>query len=135
VAYQFDFDATHKIIRGRFAGRVTDEEIKNYYREATAYGEMSGALAGVTDFSAATSFAVSRETVIQLAAANPALADPKATRIIIASLPGLFGMARMFEIAGERTRPNLHIVRTEQEAWAVLGVWNPKFEPLNYPAK
>jgi hypothetical protein len=101
VPYRFDFDSTHKIIRGRFDGRVTDEEIRNYYREATAYGKMTGALAGLTDFSAATSFDVSRETVMELAGADPALPDPKAVRIVIATLPGLFGMARMFEMVGE----------------------------------
>jgi hypothetical protein len=134
VPYQFDFDSTHKIIRGRFEGRVTDEDVKNYYREAVAYGKMSGALAGLTDFSAASSFEVSRETVVELAASDPALPDPKAIRIVVAALPVLFGMARMFEIAGERTRPNLHIVRTEQEAWAILGVWKPKFGPLERSA-
>jgi hypothetical protein len=133
VPYRFDFDSTHKIIRGSFEGRVTDEEIKNYYREATAYGKMSGALAGLTDFSAATSFDVSRETVMELAGSDPAMPDPKATRVVVAALPGLYGMARMFEMVGEGTRPNLHIVRTEQEAWAILGVWKPKFEPLKHP--
>ncbi len=36
----------------------------------------------------------------------------------------------MFEIAGEATRPNLHVVRTIEEAWAILDVEAPQFGPL-----
>jgi hypothetical protein len=36
----------------------------------------------------------------------------------------------MFELEGQNTRLNLHVVRNEQEAWEILGVQNPKFEPL-----
>jgi hypothetical protein len=39
-------------------------------------------------------------------------------------------MARMFELQGQETRPNLHVVRTEKEAWAILGVSKPKFEAV-----
>lgn len=130
MPYQFDFDVENKILRARFEGRLTDEELKNLYRDSTAYAKMSGVLAGVTDFSAATSVEVSQQTILELAASEPALPDPKAVRVVIATSPGIFGLARMFEMTGERTRPNLHIVRTEQEAWAILGVWNPRFEPL-----
>jgi hypothetical protein len=31
-------------------------------------------------------------------------------------------MARIFEVEGEATRPNLHVVRSVKEAWAILGV-------------
>ena len=36
----------------------------------------------------------------------------------------------MFEMEGEDKRPNLHVVRSEAEAWAILAVENPQFEPL-----
>jgi hypothetical protein len=39
-------------------------------------------------------------------------------------------MARMFEILGEGTRPNLHVVRTLEEAYKVLDVREPQFEPV-----
>jgi hypothetical protein len=130
VPYQFDFDPQNQIIRGRFTGRVTDDDVKEYYREAVELGKKLQVRAGVTDFSPADPVEISRKTVEQLAASTPALNDPKAVRVVIAPSPVAFGMARMFEIMGERTRPNLYIVRTEQEAWAILGVWEPKFKPL-----
>jgi hypothetical protein len=130
VPYHFDFEPTHKIARGRFEGRITDDELKKFYRESGAYFKKNKAHAGVSDLSGVTSFEISRETILQLASSDPALPDPKAIRVVIVPLPSLYGLARMFEITGERTRPNLHVVKTEQEAWAILGVWEPKFGPI-----
>jgi hypothetical protein len=36
----------------------------------------------------------------------------------------------MFEMQGQDTRPSLHVVRTEKEAMAILGVTETKFEPI-----
>jgi len=44
--------------------------------------------------------------------------------------PHIFGLARIFELEGEATRPNLHVVHTEHEAWAILSVKEPRFEPV-----
>jgi hypothetical protein len=143
VPYQFDFGPENKIIRVRFSGRVTDEELKTYYREAAAQTKNTRAQAGLIDFSQASSFDVSRETVLELAALEPALADPKAVRVIVATSPAIYGMARMFELSGEATRPNLHVVRTHEEAWAILGAgihsssrWlRPKTQKLTWEVK
>jgi hypothetical protein len=40
-------------------------------------------------------------------------------------------MMRMFEMEGESTRPGLQVVRSERDAWAILAVRNPQFEPLD----
>jgi hypothetical protein len=37
----------------------------------------------------------------------------------------------MFESHGEATRPNLHVVRTYKEALVIVGVIEPKFEPID----
>ena len=60
----------------------------------------------------------------------PAILDPELPRFIVAAAPGIFGMARMFELAGQHTRPNLHVVRTMKEVCVILGITEPKFEPV-----
>lgn len=57
--------------------------------------------------------------------------QPDRSRIIVAVSSQIFGMARMFEFEGEITRPNLHVVRSLAEAWAILGIREPKFEPVS----
>ena len=45
---------------------------------------------------------------------------------MVAPSDKVFGLARMFELQGEGTRANLHVVRTMKEALAILGVQAPE---------
>jgi len=130
VPIGFDFDTANGILRCRLEGKVTDEDVRALYRQATDHADAMKPRAGIIDLSGTTSFEVARETILELAHTEPAVRDPKVTRVVIAGSPVVFGMARMFEMEGERTRPNFYVVRTEQEAWAILQVWKPRFEPL-----
>ena len=47
----------------------------------------------------------------ELASLPPVIRDREALRFIIAPSPSIFGLARMFELHGQETRPNLHVVR------------------------
>ena len=38
----------------------------------------------------------------------------------------------MFQILSEKTRPDLHIVRTIDEAYRLLNVESPEFKPLDF---
>ena len=132
MPYAFDFDLTNGILRGRLSGRVTEEVMRDFFQVAFQHALRTHPSAGVVDLSEVTSFEVSPETIRQLAKSTPVLTDPEVHvhRIVIAPTPDLFGMMRMFAMQGEQTRPNLHVVRTEKEAWAILVVQNPQFKPL-----
>ena len=130
MPYQFDFDSTNRILRGQLDGCVTDEVLREYYRAAAGHAAKIDPLSGLTDFSAVTSFEVSAQTVRNLARSVPAMPDPSRVRVIVAPVDHVFGISRLFQIEGEKTRPHNHVVRTVEEAWAVLGVHDPKFEPL-----
>ena len=59
---------------------------------------------------------------------------PNATtrrRIMVVPATFGFGLARMFQLMGERTRPLLKVVHTLDEALAALGIQSPHFEPLD----
>jgi len=130
VPYHFDFDPTNRILRCRFEGRVTDKALKEFFRLAAEHAARIDPRGAVTDLSAVTSFEVSPQTIRELAKEAPALSNPDRHRCVVASSPQIFGMVRMFEIAGEATRPNLHVVRTIEEAWSILDVEAPQFSPL-----
>ena len=130
MPYYFEFDPKNRILRGRFEGPLTDELLKEYYGVAGGYFERTGARAGITDLSAVNSFEVSPQTIRELASAPPAILDREFPRSIVAPSPPIFGMARMFELGGQDTRPNLHVVRTMKEVCVILGVTDPKFELL-----
>lgn len=117
-------------MRCRLHGRVTDEDVKELYTTGYKLVFRMQPVAVITDGSAGTSFEVSPEAIRDFAKAAPVLPDPNLPRVIVAPSPELYRMARTFEVQGAATRPNLHVVRTEREAFAILAVQNPRFEPL-----
>jgi hypothetical protein len=67
----------------------------------------------------------------QLAKLRPTIPNPDVPRVIVAPSPSVFGLARMFESYGESTRPNLHVVATQREAYAIVGLKNLDFNPID----
>jgi hypothetical protein len=129
VPYIFDFDLTKGILRSKLIGRVTDEVLKDFFRADADYVVRTEPQAGIVDFSETTSFEVSARAIGELAKSPLVLPSSGVRRVVIAP-PHAYGLMRMFEIAGETTRPDIHVVRTAREAWAILSVTNPRFEPL-----
>ena len=130
VPYAFEFDLTNGILRCRLGGPVTDEVLQEFFQVGSQYARRTHPVAGVVDLSEVTSLEVSAETIRQIARSTPVVTAPELRRVIIAPTPHLFGMMRMFATQGEEIRPNLHVVRAEKEAWAILVVQDPQFKPL-----
>jgi hypothetical protein len=132
VGLRFEFDAENKILLVVFDGRLTDESLTEGYQEIRKYSTASDARAGIVDFSSVTEFAASSGLVRELARLDPALPDAgHRPRCIVAPVTHIFGIARMFQIVGESKRPSLKVVRSIDEAFAVLGVHAPHFEPFS----
>jgi hypothetical protein len=130
MALWFEFDPVNKILLGRLDGRLTDELLAEAYETARKYAVETDASAAIWDTSSVTEFALSSEFIRSLASREPIISDPKRPRIVVASKPHAFGLFRMFQLTGDRTRPRLTIVRTLDEALAALGVQSLHFEPL-----
>jgi hypothetical protein len=131
VPYLFEFDAENGLLQGRLYGHVTSEELKEYYLMGFKCVAAKQPRSGITDMTGITLFEVTPQTVRELASMAPVMANQELLRVIVASSPEVFGMARMFESHGEATRPNLHVVRTCKEALIIVGVQSPKYEPIN----
>ena len=127
MPYQIDFDAANRILRARFIGCVTDDDLREVYRFGQDNVARLDPLSGITDFSEATAVAFSPQTMRDLAHTKPIMPDKTRPVIFVAPTPDLFGMARLFELQGADARPNLHVVRTPEEAYRILDVRDPKF--------
>jgi hypothetical protein len=130
VPYIFDFDLTNGILRSRLSGQVTDEVLKDFFRADASHIVRTQPRAGVVDLSEVTSFEISARMIGELAKSAPVSTNPGIERVVIAPSPEIYGMMRMLEIAGEPRRLDMHVVRTEREAWAILSVTNPRFKSL-----
>jgi hypothetical protein len=131
MGHRFEFDAENKILLVRPEGRLTDEGLLEIYAGIGKYSAATDARAGIFDFSLVTEFAATTDTIRNLARQEPAMPDAvNRPRVLVAPATHVFGIARMFQIVGERKRPSLTVVRTLDEAFAALGVQSPHFEPL-----
>ena len=63
MPYLIDFDTTNRILRARFLGRVTDDDLRNMYRFGQENVARFDPLSGITDFSEATAVAFSPQTM------------------------------------------------------------------------
>jgi hypothetical protein len=132
MAFVFDFDPTHQILRSTFSGKVSDEELVNHQRVGFQLVTALDPRFALIDLSAADPFEVTADGMRALARLPPAMPKTDRPRVVIAPSDHTFGMARIFEVEGEATRPSLHVVRSVKEAWAILGLEmeEAKFGPI-----
>ncbi len=130
MGFVMDLDAKNNILRVTVDGGVTDEILFEGYGAMAKYLAAHPSCHSICDFSPMIRADFSSEAVRQLAKAPP-LPAAGALRILVAPSDSVYGMARMFQILGERTRPNFHVVRTLDEAYSLLQVKSPEFSPLS----
>jgi CheY-like chemotaxis protein len=130
TSVRFEFDSENQIVRVNFHGRVNDESIKEFYRSATALANATDFRASIVDFSGTSAFHVTWDAVRELAALPPIDSTVSRPRVIVAPSILIFGFARLFQVIGKSTRPNLRVVRNLHQAFALLGVTTPNFQPI-----
>ena len=133
MGFVFDFDPTHQILRSTFSGQVNDEDLLDHQRMVLLLATSFDPRFAIIDLSAADPFEVTSDGMRRLAKLPPAMPKVDRPRVVIAPTDQTFGMVRIFEIEGEATRPNLHVVRSAKEAFAILGVEmeEAKFGPIS----
>jgi len=131
MAFRFEFDQVNKILLARFEGQLTNEAAEEYHDALGKNWRATGARAGIWDLSGVSEFAASADFLRSLAKRKPI--TPGLTehpRFIVAPATAGYGLMRMFQISGESARPQLHVVRSVDEALTTLGAQSPHFEPL-----
>ena len=128
--FSFDYDPGNKILRGKFEDPVTDQSIANGYRLASLLVRDIDIRGSIADFSSVTTVDVNPNAIHELAASpsvDPVVSRP---RVIVVPSDSLFGLAELFQKLGKGTRPNLHVVRSSDEALKLLGVVAPRFQQI-----
>ena len=131
MGYRFEFDPVNRILLLRFEGRLREESLAEIHRAARIHWAVTGARAGIGDYSSVSEFPLSAELVRTLARQGTPMPEPTEDPhfIVMASTTG-YGLARMYQIVGELAQPLLSVVRTVDEALAALGIQSSHFEPL-----
>jgi|SRR5580658_770868 hypothetical protein len=131
MEFRFEIDRGNKMLLLRVSGRLTDELLAEIYQQVRTHTRAIDIRAGIIDFSSVNDWALSSSFVRELAKQEPAMADSARRRLMVVAPAAVgFGLARMFQMLGESTRPLLEVVRTLEEALAALGAESAKFEPF-----
>lgn len=130
MPFQFGFDSINQILGCCFKGRVTDTDFTEMSLAVVGYVALTLPRAGLSDTSAVTSWEVTPETLRMIANRPPGVPPVGRHRVVVAPADDVFEMLSMFASEAEFTRPKLHVVRTMDQARAVLNVQQFQFEPI-----
>lgn len=132
MEFLFEFAEAENILRLTLSGEMNDQAVLELWTVGVPIAESHSSCRLIVDTSAVTRFSVSPRAVNTLAKRH---SPDLPTRVIVAPSDLLYGTSRMFQTLTESTRKNVHIVRTMEDAYKVLGVESPKFVPIKPPAK
>lgn len=131
MGFRFEFDHANRILLVRVEGQLSDEILAECYDEIRKRAVATDARMGIFDLSAVSKFPVSTDLIRRLARREPAMPDAaNRMRIIAVENTTGFGLARMFQLVGEKSRPKLQVVRSLEAALTALDVPSPHFEPM-----
>ena len=130
MPYRFEFDKVHRILRACIQGIIGDEEVTKFRADIAKLISDIQPTACVVDLSDTKQYDISSEMIRSMAKAAPALPNVSIAVILVAPAPHIFGASRMFQIISEEKRPWVRVVKSSLEAYKLLDVDLPSFEPL-----
>lgn len=116
-------DETHRILLCQYQGVISDEVLLSRYQQAVEWNTLHRYPSVISDFTGVTFADVSSRAVRDAAKHPPVIPeDIRRFAVIVAPHDLAFGLARMFEVLGNRTRDTFYVARTMAEAYQVIGV-------------
>jgi len=130
VGFRFEFDSARRILLINMEGEISDSVIRQLDGAVRKHVSEKKPDVQIVDCSGITKFAMSSDFVRHLGKRKPSAYALQARRLIIAPTPVSFGLARMYQMAGEPQHSGVIIVRSMKEALSELGIEQATFEPL-----
>jgi hypothetical protein len=130
-----DLDPDHRVLRTTVITKVlTNEVLTEMYQLVELISFQGGPYSAITDLSQVERFPISAKTIRTLAASKPAIAAGT-PRVIVAKQDIAFGLSRMFELSRNSMEGQLHVVRSLDEAYNLLGVKPEDFSQRLFPER
>lgn len=130
MGFRFEFDSVNNILITRMDGDLTDDLVRKADVGMRKHLREKNPVIHVVDCSSVVKFSMSAESVRYLARREPAIRGVNCRRFFVMSSTVGFGMARMFQIAGNPHYDEVTIVRFLDEVFATLAIATPNFEAL-----
>lgn len=117
---QVSVDRNRKLVVTTYSGEVTNADVARQVDEIRSQAPYGADYRSITDFTNVTQFEISADEIRSVADSKSPLAD--ARRVMVAPSDVAYGTSRMFQMLAGHTRPNITVVRSMDEAYAVLGI-------------
>ena len=114
-------DPKRRIVLSTFYGEVTDEEVARHSAVIVADPDFRPEYSEIVDFSGVTRIAVS-ESILSGMAGAQSIFSRDSVHVVVAPADLAFGLARRYQVLATKTKPNLVVVRTLNDAYAALRV-------------
>jgi len=112
-------DSRRRVVYSTFYGELTDEELLRHGLTIASDPDFRPDFSEIVDFSEVTKLSVSDATLNKMAS-TPSLYSESVRHIIVASAKESFKLANRYKALTRKTRPNLFVVRTREQAYDLL---------------
>jgi hypothetical protein len=130
--YVIDLDPAHRVLRLTAGKILTDAILVEMYTRMAQFASQGGPYAAIFDCSGVVDGTLSAPTVRSLAQKAPAV--PAGTlRLVVAPKLVIYGLSRMFELNRDGMGGLFQVVRSLDEAYAMLGVDHDSFIQRLFP--
>ena len=134
MGYLFELDSGNNILRCSWEGRISDDHLLEGVSAALKLVASHPSRKVMDDYSGVTEFDVSSRTIERIASMQDApLGRVDSMVVVIAPKDLLYGMARILSMVDVLKHPNVHVVRTIEQAYALLGLTSAQFSPITVP--
>jgi hypothetical protein len=121
VGAQLTIDVNQRLVVHIFSGELSDADILELPSIVRSHPDFDPSFSEILDFSGITAGTVSTNGLVSLARRESSF-RPTSIHVVIAPQDHIFGLARMAEVLAGRTRPQVVVVRTMDEARRILGL-------------
>jgi len=132
VAFTLFLEQTHRVLLSCFQGSFTLADIARCDRAVMLTIGREGAVRGIIDLTDVVTVAIPHDQLVERARQPPMAAGQ--ARIFVATTPAALDFAQSF-LATQQEFGGVgpQVVSTRAEAYRILGLADPQFEPLELP--
>ena len=115
VGVRLTIDINQRLVISTYSGELSDAEILGHASLIRSHPDFDPSFTEILDCRAVTGVNLSTSAVQQLSR-SASIFNPTSIHVVIAPKDHIFGLARMAEVFAEKTKPNVLVVRTVDEA-------------------
>ena len=121
------FDRKHHVLLVTYGKVATPASALTAYDSVERFVSSEGPCSVLADLSTIENVDVPGAFVRSLAW-MPTVIPPGLQRVIVAPRGDVYGLSRMFQLYRDKMSSDVHVVRTLDEAYSLLGLESPEFE-------